>query len=113
VSPELEKWILKYLLSRLTQMWGWHVERRAVLDAARVGFDKWRCAECGKVCGRTEREVDHVIARGPRPKTLKEFEPYVRATLCSRENLRVLCKPCHKVKTAADGKKRRASKREK
>lgn len=112
-SPEQEKWILKYLMSRLTQCWGWWPERRYVLDRARRGPAHWECSECGRICTQSEREVDHIVARGPRPKSLAEFLPYVERTLCDRTNLRVLCKAtCHRKKTASDAKARAKKRRE-
>jgi 5-methylcytosine-specific restriction endonuclease McrA len=114
VSPKDEQQLLKYLLSRLQQIWGWSECRKSALKRCErwtaEGL-RWECESCGKLCRREERDVDHVIARGSRPKLLSEFETYVRRTIVLPEQLKVLCKPCHKPKTAADGKKRRAAKK--
>jgi hypothetical protein len=104
-----DKWILKYLMSRLSEMWGWWPPRREVLDAAftwHEGKMKWRCATCPTLCERGEREVDHIDPVGPRPKVLSEYMPYADRKLCPKENLRVLCKPCHKSKTGGEAKAR-------
>lgn len=67
------------------------------------GKQKWeyRCAKCNKWYKQTEVQVDHVTPAG----TLKDYTDlptFVSKLFCSSEGLQVLCKPCHKSKTASE-----------
>lgn len=58
---------------------------------------KWeyQCAQCSKWFKGSEVQVDHIVPCGK----LREFDDlpaFVRRLFCEEDNLRVLCKPCHK-----------------
>ena len=121
MSPEVEKWLLKYMLDRLNQCWGWSPGRKAALKRASMGwcidalgsFEGWRCEECATGPLRRDlRQVDHIIPRGKRPTTLQELPEYAERTIVEEDKLRVLCLPCHSVHTKRQAGERAKKKRE-
>lgn len=80
----------------------WHDECGAQYQAARgltVGFYGPLCppGPC-VVCGAAGTEIDHLVAISVARK--RGYRAHVRAYMVA--NLRRLCGPCHKAKTAAD-----------
>lgn len=60
----------------------------------------YRCAACKEEFTQKDVEVDHTIPIG-KDKTWDEF---IDGLFCEQENLQVLCKPCHKVKSLKEKK---------
>jgi 5-methylcytosine-specific restriction endonuclease McrA len=66
------------------------------------------CNACGKLCKDTERDIDHIDPVGPMPEYPfcdNSLEIWIRRLFCNADNLQVLCKECHKAKTARERKK--------
>ncbi len=61
----------------------------------------YRCAICDKLSAKVH--VDHhpiPVGKQPEfPYEIEELIAYIRRMLCSKDNLRVLCVPCHKAHT--------------
>jgi len=55
----------------------------------------YRCAECGKEFPQKQMQVDHTEAIGE----WKSWDRFIERLFCEKDNLQVLCKPCHKTKT--------------
>ena len=56
------------------------------------------CAHCNKNHMGKDIQVDHIVPAG----SLKSFEDlpgFVERLFCEPEQLQVLCKPCHQLKT--------------
>lgn len=65
----------------------------------------YECAECNELFKAKEVQVDHIEPAGSL-KTYKDLPAFVERMFCEADNLQVLCKPCHKVKTAEERKKK-------
>ena len=87
-------------------MWSkYPVKYQALQDARKPykGDDKrtkwtYQCNICKKWFKTKEVEVDHIEPAG----SLKDYEDlpgFAQRLFCSKENLQVLCKPCHKELT--------------
>lgn len=110
MTPLQEKWVIKYLLARLDQMWGWWPPRKAVKQRSLVmpqggGRVKLkdalhRCEVCKLQVDKVQ--IDHKVAKGSAPQKLVDLVPYILRYLCSEDNLQALCLPCHKLKTKTD-----------
>lgn len=63
----------------------------------RTGRDAkhYRCAMCEECFPQSGVQVDHVIAIG---KT-QLWDEFIEKLFCEKDNLQVVCKPCHKEKT--------------
>ena len=60
------------------------------------------CARCGGLFAKSKLEVDHIEPAGAL-RDWEDVEPFVRRLLgASSESLRLLCRPCHGIVTAAE-----------
>lgn len=78
--------------------------RRAKVDGGR---QKWEyvCAECSNWFKGTEVEVDHTVPTGSL-KCADDLTGFLER-LTAEEGYRLLCKPCHKIKTNEEKEARR------
>lgn len=56
------------------------------------------CAHCRIAYGRSEVQVDHIEPIG----RWVSWDLFIEKLFCEVENLQVLCKACHKLKTDSD-----------
>ena len=68
-----------------------------------VGSDKrrkkeYQCAVCNGWFADKDVAVDHIIPCGSL-KTYKDLPKVVSTLFCEKENLQVICKDCHQIKT--------------
>jgi 5-methylcytosine-specific restriction endonuclease McrA len=111
---------MRMLWSQIRRAWtSFSTNRRALLDESVIKVPKlkkdgteskvlvnhWKCAECGELV--TERDVDHRDPVGAQPRTDEEVAAACARLFCGRGNLRILCKRCHKAKSAKEKSKRR------
>lgn len=76
------------------------VDRSSALRAARVSRGKYCCAACEGIFGRTQVQVDHIVAIG----SFRTWDAWISRLFCGAANLQVLCLDCHKTKTAKERK---------
>lgn len=62
----------------------------------------YRCAHCLKLFGTKQVQVDHRIPIVSVIEGFEDWNVYIPALLCPVNNLQVLCKPCHKEKSASE-----------
>ena len=62
---------------------------------------EYKCCECKGWFKSTEVQVDHIIPCGSL-KTFDDLPRFVSTLFCESDNLQVICKPCHKAKTAEE-----------
>ena len=63
----------------------------------RTGRDAkhYSCATCGGEFPQREVQVDHIEPIG----TCPTWDEFIEKLFCEKDNLQVVCKPCHKIKT--------------
>ena len=65
----------------------------------------YRCNHCTNVFGKKDIQVDHIAQIGKGVySTIDDAAYFASKVYCGYDNLQILCKPCHKVKSAAEGK---------
>ena len=69
----------------------------------------YKCAKCKKLFVAADVQVDHVLPVVDPKKGFVGWDVYIDRMFCEIENLQVLCRSCHAVKTA-DEKKQRSKK---
>jgi 5-methylcytosine-specific restriction endonuclease McrA len=69
----------------------------------------YKCAKCKKLFVAADVQVDHVQPVVDPKKGFVGWDVYIDRMFCEIENLQVLCRSCHAVKTA-DEKKQRSKK---
>lgn len=77
-----------------------------VFDKARVHYGKYKCAKCEKAFDRQAVQVDHISPVVP-VTGFDTWDGYISRLFCPSEGLQILCKPCHKKKSAIENKERR------
>jgi hypothetical protein len=97
--------------------------RRSILEAGKVDYfdpnrprvKKWtRCSACGKLTPTYLAEVDHTDPIIPVDRSLESmtWDEIIDRVFCSPNNLAILDKICHKLKTASENAERRKIKKE-
>lgn len=84
-------------------------------DPNRPRVTRWSwCTSCGLIEPSYLIEVDHVEPLVPIDRSFEEmsFDELVDRTWCELENLKPVCKPCHREKSSLENKERRRSKKE-
>jgi 5-methylcytosine-specific restriction endonuclease McrA len=73
------------------------------------GEPKWvntyQCAVCENMFRDKDIEVDHKVQAGSL-KAAEDLAGFVTRLFCHEDHLQVVCKPCHKIKTAEERKKK-------
>ena len=59
----------------------------------------YQCAKCKCEFTSKDVEVDHIKPVIDPKKGFKSWDEYINRLFCTEDNLQVLCKPCHKIKT--------------
>lgn len=77
--------------------------RRAYNGSNRLQKWEYNCKMCDKWFLAKEVEVDHIEEAGS-ILTVEDIGPFAGRLYCETSNLRVLCKPCHKVYTLSQSK---------
>lgn len=72
--------------------------------AGRHRFE-YRCVGCKKWFPDKEVQVDHIVPAGSL-KTYDDLPSFVERLFCEADNLQVMCKPCHQLKTNEERKAR-------
>ena len=73
----------------------------------------YTCASCSKLFTAKGVEVDHIVPVVDPLEGFTTWDNYITRLFCSTDNLQVLCKPCHKVKTLCEKKQRSPAKKQK
>lgn len=69
----------------------------------KVDYKKCTCVDCGGDFLRNQINVDHKHPIGSFT-SLNEIERFIKRLYCGYSNLQILCKECHKKKTAQERK---------
>ena len=94
--------------SALRKLWMHWPVRTQVLNQRRIVASpkkgqrhkfEYLCNHCDKYFPNKEVEVDHIIPAG---NISEDMGAFYQRLLCEADNLQVLCKPCHAVKTQED-----------
>lgn len=59
----------------------------------------YKCAKCKKLFVAADVQVDHILPVVSTSEGFVGWDSFIDRIFCEIENLQVLCKPCHKVKT--------------
>ena len=68
--------------------------------------EHYECASCAEHFVARDVQVDHIEPVVSPQDGFQDWWTYMNRLYCEAENLQVLCKPCHKEKTAEERKER-------
>lgn len=105
--PKIDNKLKQKLISRIRREWYWSDLRKNALSAAKYN-NSYQCQECQIFFPKNGVQVDHHDPVVDPEKGFQGFDKYISRMFCSIKNLRVLCKGCHKEKTAQDRLRRKA-----
>lgn len=94
----MRKTTIAYIKAALRRTWGRSQQRYGALNAAKISYGTYKCANCLKPTRRKDINVDHIIPVGK----FTTFDLYIERLFCDTSGLMVLCKSCHKIKTKSD-----------
>jgi 5-methylcytosine-specific restriction endonuclease McrA len=82
--------------------------RSQAMRNAKVAYGRYRCNACDQIFPPTTVQVDHISPVIP-VSGWTTWDDYINRLFCPPEQLQVLCKPCHSVKSGLEnqGRKRR------
>ena len=69
--------------------------------------EHYLCASCGGFFIARDVQVDHIEPVVSPQEGFQDWWTYMNRLYCEADNLQVLCKPCHKEKTAEERKERK------
>lgn len=93
--------LIAYIKASLRRAWGRSKQRYTALNNAKVSYGVYKCDECKLNHRRKNIDVDHIVPIGK----FVTFDLFIERLFCDPSGLRVLCKACHKIKTASDKSK--------
>ena len=67
----------------------------------------YKCAKCKKLFVAADVQVDHVLPVVDPKVGFIGWDSFIDRIFCEIENLQVMCKPCHKVKTEQEKAERK------
>lgn len=80
---------------------------KRINEASGRTAEHYTCAVCGNAFPAKHVVVDHVEPVIP-ITGFSEWDTIIRRMYCPAENLQVVCKPCHKIKTKQENEERKA-----
>jgi 5-methylcytosine-specific restriction endonuclease McrA len=76
----------------------------------RVGYV---CNYCGTLANNKDCAVDHVLPCVCPNEGFVNYELYIKRLFCDKDNLQILCKSCHDLKSKEENKQRRMTREKK
>lgn len=105
-----------FIRSALRQSWSRYPVKHQFLKSKQLpytGSDKrtkfeYECEACHSIFKGKDVQVDHIEPAGSLLK-YEDLPAFVERLLCEADNLQLLCKECHKKKTAEERKNARTT----
>lgn len=96
-------------LRKATRFWLPKMQKLEEQKTKYTGTDKrikwlYKCEICAKLVKRSEIEVDHITNCGGM-NSYEKLVPWCQKAFVEKEGFQVICKSCHKIKTAEERKK--------
>lgn len=70
----------------------------------------FKCASCNKEFPQKEVQVDHIVPIIDPIKGFTSWDDVIKNMFCEEDNLQVLCKGCHQIKSTAEKAARKKEK---
>lgn len=80
---------------------------------ARLAVGRYQCAFCMKLFSDKQIQIDHINPVVEVNSGFINLDEFAKRLFCDDSNLQILCKPCHKEKTASENRLRKTLGRKK
>jgi|SRR6185436_5182081 len=115
IKKDWRKKLDGYFIAFCRKVFRWSTAYRSAVQSAEektANGLRYRCKACGNLVERSEKQVDHIIpVVEPGKKWSGSWDDYRDRLFVSTEKLQVLCRGCHKSKTAEENKRRKLCKK--
>lgn len=102
--------IAKAALRRVSSYW-WAMSE--AMNRAKVARGLWECAMCKEHFKKHEVQKDHISPVVSTNGEKNDMNIYIETLFCEPENIQILCKPCHLIKSGIEVQLRTESRKEK
>ena len=96
---------------RRVSSWWWAMSE--AMDRAKVSRGVWACAHCKGHFKKNEIQKDHISPVVSTNGEKNDMNTYIETLFCEPENIQILCKACHGIKTAVENELRTESRKAK
>lgn len=110
-APNKNKYaVAKAALRRVSSFW-WAMSE--AMDRAKVSRGLWSCAHCKEHFKKHEVQKDHIqpVVSVNEDKQ-NDMNSYVETLFCEPENIQILCKNCHSLKSSVEATLRAQARKE-
>lgn len=99
-APNKNKYAFaKAALRRASTYW-WALSE--AMSRAKVGRGLWQCNSCKEHFKKNEVQRDHIEPVVSTNGGVNDLNTYVETLFCEPENIQILCKSCHSVKSSQE-----------
>lgn len=103
----MRRWNLKVFLTNWLRRGSYVTPmRNEAMKQARIGRGIYRCANCEGEFKRGDIQVDHIHPVIDPKVGFLNWDTYIERLYCEARLLQILCKPCHRIKTDEENRKR-------
>lgn len=100
---QFRDWMKNTLRRAFFRYW----ERTKAIQAARVDRGIYKCASCLQVSKIKGMHIDHIVPVVDPTIGFVNWDMYINRLFCKADNLQLLCKPCHTIKTDKEREERK------
>ena len=102
-----------FLFAGLRRLSRFYPAKNEAMRGARIAPGRYRCNACKADFSISDVVVDHINPVIDPAKGFEDWNTYIDRLFCPANNLQCLCRPCHTVKTTAEVKARKATRKAK
>jgi len=99
-KPNKNKYAFAKAALRRVSSWWWAMSE--AMDRAKVSRGVWKCAHCDGHFKKNEIQKDHIKPVVSTDGGVNDMNTYIETLFCEPENIQILCKPCHQVKSSTE-----------
>lgn len=81
--------------------------RTKAKQAARVGRNRYQCADCGQIVPNKSISIDHRLCVVDPETGWQSWDVFIQRLFCGEDNLSAVCRACHGEKTKQENARRR------
>ena len=110
-APNKNKYAFAKSALRRVSSWWWAMSE--AMERSKISRGLYRCASCLEGFKKHEVQKDHINpVVSVNSENINDMNSYIETLFCEPENIQILCKPCHLLKTKIEGEQRVQARKE-